>query len=137
MIGYGRVKGRFLAGVEDSADAGLEPDIAPLVGYVVFTAGINDFRMVNAVPDPVTVYVAPIQVNLDESGYITSVNDKLVSLFATNDPDGSPVGWRWKVSFYLKYNGREVPIPSFWFELPEGRVVDLTTVTRHAGPTGA
>lgn len=135
MIGYGRIKARYLAAIADSNDVGVEPDVEPLTGYVIFTASVKAVRIPGAVPDPVTVYLAPIQVPLDNDGYLSTVNGKLVSLLATNDADGTPVGWRWKVEFFLQFQGKAVPADSFWFELPESTIVDLTTVTRYASAT--
>lgn len=129
-LGYGFVKGRLLAGIGDSSDPDTAPDAVPMQGRVEFTATTPAVRVPTATPAPVTVFPRPISVALDTDGYlIDGQGSKNIALFATDDPDGEPVYWRWKASFFLEYEGRPVPYSSFTFDLPTGATIDLTQVT--------
>lgn len=128
-LSYGTVNGRFLAGIADTdADPDVEPDVVPMTGYVTFSATAGAIRVTGANPDPVTVFPQNIRADLDEEGYISIDGVRDITLWATDDPDGNPVNWQWRVAFKLSYNGVDFTYPSFNFELPAGSTVDLTEV---------
>lgn len=134
-IGYGTVNGRFLAGVLDSADAGQSPDAEPLSGYVTFAATAGTVRVVGATPAPATLFPQSVRVYLDEEGYLFRNGSRDIALLATDDPDGNPVNWQWRVAFALNHDGHEVYHAPFNFELPAGSAVDLTVVAPLASPS--
>lgn len=151
-LSYGTVVGRFLLAYADSNDVGSNPDAVPAQGTLYFTPSPNYIKDVTATPAPVTILPASIECALDENGYLVGYGtDQGVRLLATDDPQGNPVDWTWKVNFRLTdATGSAVrTIPDFSFALPGGTTVDLTTAMPIAdsngtyyligppGPTGA
>lgn len=126
---YGRVVGRFVAGVADSDDAGVVPDVVPLAGTVTFTLSAASLRVVSASPVPTTVYPQPVTASLDADGYLTQNGSRGVSLLATDDPSTNPTDLQYTVSMSLwTPDGNGVNAPSWRFALPGGTEVDLTQV---------
>jgi hypothetical protein len=130
-LSYGTVVGRFLLAYADSNDVGSNPDAVPAQGTLYFTPSPNYIKDVTATPAPVTILPASIECALDADGYLVGYgSDQGVRLLATDDPQGNPIDWTWKVNFRLTdATGTAVrTIPDFSFELPGGTTVDLTTV---------
>ncbi|WP_295787529.1 GDSL-type esterase/lipase family protein [uncultured Microbacterium sp.] len=126
---YGRVVGRFVAGVADSDDAGVVPDVVPLAGSVTFTLSAASLRVVSASPVPTTVYPQPVTATLDADGYLTQNGTRGVSLLATDDPSTNPTDLQYTVTLSLwTPDGNGVNAPSWRFALPGGTEVDLTQV---------
>jgi hypothetical protein len=152
-VSYGTVYGRFILAYGDTIDSGLEPDAVPAAGSVFFTASPILLKNASASPDPVTILPAPVEVQLDDDGYIRAYEGETglgVRLVATDDPDNNPVGWTWRVDFRLTdETGTPVTLPSFSFSLPSNTEVDLTELSPvpsadgtfylvgPTGPTGA
>ena len=65
---YGKVVGRLILAVADSADTGRLPDATPAVGSVTFTP-LNPFIKTQS-PAPATVIKQSIVCNLDSSGFL-------------------------------------------------------------------
>lgn len=145
-IGYGVVHGRFLAGVLDDKDPvvnpappGFEPEVAPdaepLSGYVTFSATAPVVRVVGATPAPATLFPQSLRVYLDDEGYLSRDGSRDITLWATDDPDGNPVNWQWRVTFSLDHKGHGVYHAPFNFELPTDSIVDLTVVAPLVTPS--
>jgi hypothetical protein len=131
-LSYGTVTGRFLLAYADSNDVGSNPDAIPAQGTVYFTPSPNYIKDVTASPAPVTILPSSIECALDSEGYVIGyTGDRGVRLIATDDPQGNPVDWTWKVNFRLTdASGTAVrTIPDFSFELPADTTVDLTTAS--------
>jgi hypothetical protein len=132
-VSYGTVKGRFILAYGDTADSGLEPDAVPAQGSVFFTASPILLKNQTADPDPVTILPAPVEVALDEDGYLRAYDGTGglgIRLVATDDPENNPVGWTWRVDFRLTdESGTPVALPSFSFSLPGDTEVDLTDLS--------
>ena len=127
-LSYGTVSGRFVIGYQDSADSGSEPDAIPASGSVFFTPSINVLKDISASPAPVSLLPAVVEATLDSDGYICGYGTtRGISLIATDDPQGNPVNWTWKVDFRLTdSDGVVFPLESFSFSLASGSSVDLT-----------
>ena len=127
-LSYGTVSGRFVIGYQDSADSGSEPDAIPASGSVFFTPSINVLKDISASPDPVSLLPAVVEATLDSDGYICGYGTtRGINLIATDDPQGNPVNWTWKVDFRLtNSDGVAFPLESFSFSLASGSSVDLT-----------
>lgn len=134
-LSYGIVRGRYLAGILDGADLGNAPDGVPMSGYVVFNATASAIKVAGATPDPATVFPTNLRVELDAEGYLSHNGSRDIALWATDDPDGNPVNWQWRVSFFLRFERKEISYPSFNFTLSDGQEVDLTTVAPVAQPS--
>ena len=132
-VSYGTVKGRFILAFSDSDDSGLEPDAVPAAGSVFFTASPVLLKNSSASPNPVTILPSPVEVSLDEDGYIRSYAGETglgVRLVATDDPENNPVDWTWRADFRLvDESGAPLSIPSFSFSLPSNEEVDLTDLS--------
>lgn len=131
-VGYGTVTGRFLLAYADAEDLDVYPDGVPCKGSVLLTPSASYVKNVTASPAPVTILPATIECFLDSEGYILgSDSTRGVRLVATDDTDNNPVDWTWRVDFRLT-DQSDTPtrgIPTFYFELPAGQTVDLTTVS--------
>jgi hypothetical protein len=126
-LSHGFVKGRFLAGVADTADGDAAPDALPMTGKVTFTATATKLRVLSETLGPVTVFPRDIVVDLDAEGHLALNGSRTIALWATDDPDSNPTDWQWKASAALKFDGKDMS-DSVTFELPAGTTVDLTTV---------
>ena len=130
-LSHGYIKGRFLAGILDLlSDAGDAPDAEPMQGYIQLSATTSALKVPNASPDPAVVFpgAGVIQINLDSEGYLVHNGQRTIALWATDDTDASPVGWQWRVSFFLTYRDREVAYASFNFDLPAGETRDMASI---------
>jgi hypothetical protein len=127
-LSYGTVSGQFIVAYQDSEDSGSEPNILPAAGSIFFTASPTAIKNVSADPDPVTLFPAVVEATLDEDGYLCGYDTvRGISLIATDDPQGNPVDWTWRVDFRLtESNGTPINLESFNFSLPGDSEVDLT-----------
>jgi hypothetical protein len=130
-LSYGTVSGQFIVAYQDSEDSGSEPNILPAAGSIFFTASPTAIKNVSASPDPVTIFPASVEAILDEDGYLCGYDDvRGISLIATDDPQGNPVDWTWRVDFRLtESNGTPISLESFHFSLPTDSELDLTLLT--------
>ena len=120
-LAYGRITGRFLAIVADTADVDPYPDAVAAEGQIKFTPSITGpVKMVDATP-PTTLIPTPQVALLNTTGDID------IWLIATDGPI-SPTGWAYKVDFSLSLNGSVLQIPSFNITVPSGGSQDLTTL---------
>ena len=129
-LSYSTVTGRFIVGYQDSDDAGSEPDAIAAAGSVIFTPSVSLIKNVGASGGPVSIVPATVQATLDSEGYICGYGTtRGIILVATDDPDGNPLDWTWKVEFRLtEADGTPIAVEGFSFELPGGQTVDLTTI---------
>jgi hypothetical protein len=127
-LSYGTVTGRFIVAYQDSNDSGLEPDAIPAAGSIFFTASPTLIKNITASPDPVTILPAVVEATLDSEGYLCGYGTtRGIVLVATDDPDGNPVDWTWRVDFRLTdQSGSPLSVAPFSFELPGDTSVDLT-----------
>jgi hypothetical protein len=127
-LSYGTVSGQFIVAYQDNEDSGSEPNILPAAGSIFFTPSPTAIKNVSADPDPVTIFPAIVEATLDEDGYLCGYDDvRGISLIATDDPQGNPVDWTWKVDFRLtESNGTPINLESFNFSLPTDSELDLT-----------
>jgi hypothetical protein len=127
--GYGKVVGRFMAIVGDSAaDADDLPDGMPLTGEVVFTPVVDSILVPGANP-PITVIPQAVTAVLDEQGYLSAQGTRGIKLMASVNPSAVPSQFPYMVSFdKLRYDGAIVKYAAFRFNVPADGVVDLTTV---------
>lgn len=133
---FGIVRGQFLIGVGDGNDIGLNPDVLPLQGWAEFSMNMSSIKVVDALPNPATVFPRAIRCILDAEGRITWNDNPDVPLWTTDADVIGATGVLWKVSFGLKtLDNKDVPYVPFFFELPvydpdddEGTAVDLTLV---------
>ena len=128
VIGFGRVRGLFVAGIADGPDVGSAPDIRPMTGSVTFKASVPSVRVPTGDPVPLTLFLQNIVVQLDAEGYLADANGRDISLLATDDPAGTPVGWKWTATFALQYAGKDVTAAPVTFSLPVDGLVDLSVV---------
>lgn len=92
----------------------------------------------SALYDPseeITIFPQPVVAHINSDGVLVTDNNgsftEGVELLATNDPDVAPVGlWSWSVEFDNLRNaeGVKVSAETFWFLVPIGATIDLTTV---------
>ncbi|MGX1804680.1 hypothetical protein ACWIGI_03120 [Nocardia sp. NPDC055321] len=117
---YGKVIGRFLANVADGPDLGDLPEFLPLAGSVTFTADAPKVLVAGAQPAPATYVQLPEHYvcQLDEFGYLTWRGKRGVRLVAPGAAT-NPTEWTWRVSFDLNYDGRQIPMDAFNFEVGE------------------
>lgn len=137
-LASGIVKARFLAGVLDGTDPGDEPDGAPMKGTVTFTATTPSLKLDSATHSPVTVYLTSLTVALDEEGYLSHNGSREIRLWATNNPEATPINWQWKVTARLRHNDARdgnVEFKGFNFALPGGATIDLTTASPVSYPS--
>lgn len=131
-VGYGTVTGRFLLAYADGVDLDSNPDGVPCKGTVLLTPSASYVKNVTASPAPVTILPATIECQLDSEGYLLGSDaTRGVRLVATDDADNNPVDWTWRADFRLTDQDGTATrgIPTFYFELPQGTTVDLTTVS--------
>lgn len=131
----GRVVGQFALVSADTNDAGWEPQFTGVVGTVLFTC--------TATPLPIrfidtghTIGLVPTEVaaQFDSEGNLIGVDGEPLVLLATDSVKLNPTDFNWKVTFNLTdvTTGKQLPLPSFEFQVPEwavaGDEVDLAEV---------
>jgi hypothetical protein len=127
-LSYGTVTGRFIVAYQDSDDSGSEPDAIPAAGSIFFTASPTLIKNALAEPAPVSILPAVVEATLDSEGYLCGYGTtRGIILVATDDPQGNPVDWTWRVDFRLTdQTGTPLSVAPFSFELPSDTTVDLT-----------
>lgn len=70
-IAYGKVVGRFIQAVGDTADVDLLPDVVPIQGNITFTPATPLSKEVSVAP-PTTVVRSTITCSLNDLGLLTS-----------------------------------------------------------------
>jgi hypothetical protein len=119
-VNYGTVEFAASIATVDTGDAGPEPDIIPVSGYVKFVPSrvitYNDATGSLIVLDNVTVGIDAEGVMRDPDG-----NDS-VTLVASDSPELSHQGWTWEA--YISLNARD-PIGPYPFVLDGGETVQL------------
>lgn len=125
-VTYTRVHGRFIVSEGNNNDPDADPDaVIPQTGKITFTPLVEAVQFADAVP-PVTVTQRPIVCELDSEGYVIDSNDKRgVWLVATNDLDGFPVVWGYKVR--EDFDGVKTP-RIYTISVPAGGDVDLASL---------
>lgn len=119
-MNYGQVTFAASLATVDSADAGPEPDIIPVSGYVDFVPS----RVVTYSDELGRVIVlAPVTAGLDADGVMRDPEgNPSVALIAADDPSLSHQGWTWEG--YLRLNGVD-PVGPYPFVLHTGETVNL------------
>jgi len=116
---YGRLTGYFTTVVRDGGD-----DITvPLEGSVSIHPAISHFTC-----DGVTVLPAEAVVGLVE-GHLTYEGDQFIDLASTSSEGQNPPLFAYRLVSHFSYADQQVRFDSFYFYLPPGETVDLTTVT--------
>ena len=124
---YGKVIGRFLAIIGDTADASPYPDAVAPSGTITFTPTLSNFIKVSgATPTPATAVLRPIDVPIDTDGYLSWNGQDGVHLVATDDPVIA-TEFTYTVTFNLTYEGVSIPIPAKVINVPAGSTYDLST----------
>lgn len=129
------VRGQFLVGTIDGADADQVPEADPAQGTVTFVASVPYLPVPTNAPNPVTILPEPRVAVLDDQGYLcTPAKGTLTPAYqgmrleSTNDPSSSVVDWTWTATY--KFTNSTKQIPSHSFALQIGSPVDLTTVVQ-------
>jgi hypothetical protein len=119
-VNYGTVEFAASIATVDSGDAGPEPDIIPVSGYVKFVPS----RVVTYNDASGTLLVlAPIQVGIDAEGVMRDPDGNAsVTLIAADSPELSHQGWTWEA--YISLNDVD-PIGPYPFVLNGGENVPL------------
>lgn len=122
-LGTCLVTGTFLRALVDSADAGREPDAAPLAGAKLrLTPSATHVRYSGATP--VIMALTAIDLTLDANGAIRDQAGQLgVTLLATDQADGDPVLWTWEATL----TGEGIAPWRHRFVAPTGGTVDLSS----------
>lgn len=115
---YGKVVGRYLANIADGPDIDALPEFPPLEGSITFTAAVPKFLVPGSEP-PATVVQLPEHyvASLDEFGYLTWRGERGIRLVSPN-VGTNPVGWTWRVTFDLSYDGQPVRMAPYSIEVP-------------------
>ena len=128
-IPTGLVTGQFYFVNEDNVDAGTDPDLTVVSGFVTFTCSAKRLRMPSKLA---TVIPLEFKGVFDSQGRLVSATDPSVGLElpATNSSLFNPTGFTWTATFDLVQvdNRHTVVIDPFSFQVPEGVTTDLTLV---------
>ena len=122
-LGYGRVTGTLVDGLQDSADSDKAPDLEGATGLtVVFrpTAPVIRFKG----EPPLTVLPRTVKVKLGADGVLRGEDGTPgVVLLATDGPLIDPSEWVWEVEITGR---RDLDIAPFYLALPKDTTVDLS-----------
>lgn len=122
-LGYGRVTGTLVDGLQDSADSDKAPDLDGAAGLtVVFrpTAPIIRFKG----EPPLTVLPRTVKVKVGADGVLRGEDGTPgVVLLATDGPLIDPSEWVWEVEITGR---RDLDIAPFYLALPKDTTVDLS-----------
>jgi hypothetical protein len=105
---FGLVRGRLYAGVGDTSDVGRAPDLLGLSGTATFTGTI--VKRIVTTPGAEMIIVPQAIVASVEDGVLTWQSEPDVPLTANLAPDGTNLGWQWKVSFSLVQPNSTIPV---------------------------
>lgn len=134
MPAFGRVVGRFVTVVADTADPDQEPDIVPLTGTITFKLDQAKVVETDAVPQPMVIVSTPIEAVLDEQGYLCTPDADRnptyqgMYLLANNDPDIDPAVTTYTVSYMLFLGPTNLPLASHSLSVVGGVTVDLANI---------
>lgn len=133
-VGYGKITGRIVGFVIDSADADANPDWKPAhpTTTVTFTPSPKYLLNTGAAGGAVTIVPSAFTCGVDDDGYlIDAARDSGgnippdantgVYLAATDDPDNNPSGWTYSVR--IKGPGID---RHFSISVPEGSTQDIS-----------
>ena len=122
-LGYGRVTGTLVDGLQDGTDADKAPDLDGATGLtVVFrpTAPIIRFKG----EPPLTVLPRTVKVKVGADGVLRGEDGTPgVVLLATDGPLIDPSEWVWEVEITGR---RDLDIAPFYMALPKDTTVDLS-----------
>lgn len=121
---YGTVVGQYIRAVIDSADPERDPDGEPMQGTITFRPDLTRQARAEAPPNPVTMYLEPVTVELDDEGYIVGPDGTQGIVLVASDSPGNPTNFTWTA--LVKLVGADPECYSFY--LPAGETVDLTLV---------
>lgn len=132
MPNIGKVKGRIVTFVVDSADPGSDPDMVPLSGTVSFQLNVPKVLDATATPAPLIIASTPFIAVLDSSGYVSTPDVTGLTaaypdiyMLANDDPDLNPLGTTYTVSYNVRLGNISINIPSHSIFVPTGGTVDL------------
>lgn len=122
-LGYGRVTGTLVDGLQDGTDSDKAPDLEGATGLtVVFrpTAPVIRFKG----EPPLTVLPRTVKVKLGTDGVLRGEDGTPgVVLLATDGPLIDPSEWVWEVEITGR---RDLDIAPFYMALPKDTTVDLS-----------
>ena len=122
-LGYGRVTGTLVDGLQDGSDADKAPDLEGAAGLtVVFrpTAPIIRFKG----EPPLTVLPRTVKVKVGADGVLRGEDGTPgVVLLATDGPLIDPSEWVWEVEITGR---RDLDLAPFYMALPKDTTVDLS-----------
>lgn len=122
-LGYGRVTGTLVDGLQDSSDADKAPDLDGAAGLtVVFrpTAPVIRFKG----EPPLTVLPRTVKVKVGADGVLRGEDGTPgVVLLATDGPLIDPSEWVWEVEITGR---RDLDLAPFYLALPKDTTVDLS-----------
>lgn len=123
---YGRVVGRFVLAVADSADLDSDPDSQSATGSVKFIPAVTHVLVPGAIPDPVFVAPQAIECTLDAAGYLLGPNgERGITLLASNNNNINPKDWTYSVQFNIP----GVNVPTFSLKVEAGVTKNLALVS--------
>lgn len=133
-VTYGKIVGRYLLAVADTADVDLNPDAVPASGTVTFTPGPTKLLITPSTPHT-TIVPLPVVCTFDPTtGDLLGPNGLAgVWLVATDNPDTVPIDWTYRVR--IEFDGLPTPV-TFDIAVPGGVTADLTTLTPVPTSTG-
>jgi hypothetical protein len=129
------VRGRY--GTSATVEGQSSPQFTPYVGMrVTFTPAYPFVTNTAATPSPIVIATAPRTFVTDSEGYISDPyagNTRNCQLIASDDPDITPTGWKYLVTFQGPgaTNFRPFRTPA-----PSGAVVDMAIITPQRVSTG-
>lgn len=130
-IDFGKITGRFQAAVTDGSDAGDDPDLLALAGYIDFQLNVDKVLLP---ADKLVIATTKFRAVLDSSGYLTTPVGgvagpvRALTVLPTNDPHLNPTALQYTVSYSLAVNGAAVALRSHNLVVPAGSTVDLALI---------
>lgn len=119
-MNYGQVRYAASLATADSTDAGPEPDIVPLTGYVDFVPSI---QVTYSDDLGRQLFLGTVTAGLDANGVLRDAEgNDTVTLIASDSPELSRQSWTYEA--YIRLNGLD-PVGPYPFALESGDVVDL------------
>lgn len=125
---YGKVVGRYVAEVADySSDGDQLPETVPVTGTVTFTPTAPRLLVIDASPDPATVFPRPVVATIDYDGYLSLHTGERGVMLPIASADTNPTTWDWTVKFDLYSGDAALDQPAFTFTLPVYNPLDTST----------
>jgi hypothetical protein len=130
------VRGRY--GTWATVEGQTNPQFTPYVGMkITFTPAYPFVTNTAATPSPVVIATAPRTFTTDSDGYMSDPfagNTRNCQIVASDDPDISPTGWKYLVTFSgpgaTNFRAFRTPAPS-------GAVVDMAIITPQRVASGS